>query len=203
MPVHAHHFIKGAEPDRTPLLMLHGSGSTEQDMVPLASKFAPTSMAVAVRGAIPWERGFAFFRRFEDRSIDEDNLVSRAAQLADEVAQIGMDFHFPRPPIAVGFSNGAIMAAALVMLYPGHLSGAVLLRPLSPFAIDPSSHIPGTPALIIDGHHDERRLPGDGARLARRLARMGADVTHHLLPTGHSITEDDIRLVRQWLGPLL
>jgi len=109
MPFHAHHFIKGAGLDSTPLLMLHGSGGTEQDMVPLASQFAPTSTAVAVRGARPWERGFAFFRRFEDRSIDEGDLVARAAQLADEVAQIGMDFHFPRPPIAVGFSNGAIM----------------------------------------------------------------------------------------------
>ena len=203
MSFHVHHVTKGAGPDSTPLLMLHGSGGTEQDMVPLASQIAPTSTAVAVRGAMPWERGFAFFRRFEDRSIDEGDLVARAARLADDIAQIGRDFRFSRPPIAVGFSNGAIMAAALVMLYPGHLSGAVLLRPLSPFAIDPNSRILGTRALIIDGDLDERRLPGDGARLAKRLARMGADVTHHLVPTGHSITEDDIRLVREWLTPLL
>jgi phospholipase/carboxylesterase len=203
MPSHHYHFIDGAGPNRTPLLMLHGSGGTEQDMVPLASQLAPTSMAVSVRGAVPWDRGFAFFRRFEDRSIDEGDLVARAAQLADAVVQIEINYHFPRPPIAVGFSNGAIMAAALVMLYPSHLSGAVLLRPLSPFAINPNTRVPGTPALIIDGHHDERRLPGDGGRLAQRLMQIGAHVTHHLLPTGHSITEDDIRLVREWLTLLV
>ena len=203
MPVHHYRFIEGAGPDKTPLLMLHGSGRTEQDMVPLAGQFAPASMVVAVRGAVPWDDGFAFFRRFEDRSIDERDLVARAGRLVDDVTQIGMDYGFPRPPIAVGFSNGAIMAAALIMLYPGYLSAAVLLRPLSPLAIEPSTRVPGTPALIIDGRDDERRLPGDGARLAQRLARMGADVTHHLLPTGHSITEDDIRLVREWLRPLI
>jgi phospholipase/carboxylesterase len=186
-----------------PLLMLHGSGGTEKDMAPLAGQFAPASTGVAVRGAVPWEGGFAFFRRFEDRSIDEGDLVVRAARLADEIAQIEMDYRFPRPPIAVGFSNGAIMAAALVMLYPGLLTGAVLLRPLSPFATDPNTHVPGTPVLIIDGHHDERRLPDDGVRLAQRLARMGASVTRYPLPTGHSITGEDIRMAREWLGPLL
>ncbi|MGY8681669.1 esterase [Bradyrhizobium sp. UFLA05-153] len=203
MASHDYHFIKGAGVHDTPLLMLHGSGRTEQDMVPLAGQLAPASMAIAVRGALPWEGGFAFFRRFEDRSIDERDLIARAERLADEVDQFGMDYRFPKPPIAVGFSNGAIMAAALVMLYPRCLSGAVLLRPLSPFAVDPAMRVPGTPAIIVDGHYDERRSPGDGARLARSLGRMGAEVTHHLLPTGHSIIEDDIRLAREWLRPLL
>jgi phospholipase/carboxylesterase len=203
MASHDHHFIKGAGLHDTPLLMLHGSGRTERDMLPLAGQLAPASMAVAVRGSLPWEGGFAFFRRFEDRSIDERDLVARADRLADEVAQFGIDYRFPKPPIAVGFSNGAIMAAALVMLYPGCLSGAVLLRPLSPFTVDPRTRVPGTPVLIVDGRDDERRSPGDGGRLARSLTRMGAEVAHHLLPTGHSIGEDDIRLAREWLEPLL
>lgn len=203
MPSHHHYLVRGAGLDYTPLLMLHGSGGTEQDMVPLASQLAPSAMAVAIRGAVPWEGGFAFFRRFEDRSIDERDLLARAGRLADEVAQIGIDYRFPKPPIAVGFSNGAIMAVALLMLYPQCLSAAVLLRPLSPFATDPATRLPRTPVLIIDGRHDERRSPGDGARLARRLAHMGAEATHHQLPTGHAITEDDIRLVREWLRPLL
>ncbi|MGV7219741.1 alpha/beta hydrolase [Bradyrhizobium sp. UFLA05-112] len=113
MASHDHYFIKGAGVYDTPLLLLHGSGRTEQDMVPLAGQLAPASTAVAVRGALPWEGGFAFFRRFEDRSIDERDLIARADRLADEVNQFGMDYRFPKPPIAVGFSNGAIMAAAL------------------------------------------------------------------------------------------
>ncbi|WP_298870796.1 esterase [uncultured Bradyrhizobium sp.] len=203
MPSHDHYLLGGAGLGHTPLLMLHGSGGTEQHMVPLARQLAPSAMAVAVRGSMPWEGGFAFFRRFEDRSIDERDLVARAGRLADDVAHIGVDYRFPKPPIAVGFSNGAIIAAALLMLYPQCVSAAVLLRPLSPFATDPGTRLPRTPVLIIDGHHDERRSPGDGARLANRLAHMGAEMTHHQLPTGHSITEDDIRLGREWLRPLL
>jgi phospholipase/carboxylesterase len=202
MPSHHHLFIPGAESSHTPLLLLHGSGGSERDMVPLAAKLSPESMAVVVRGAVPWEGGFAFFRRFDDRSIDERDLLDRAGALAEYVAQIGAGRGFPKPSIAVGFSNGAIMAAALVMLHPGLLSGAVLFRPLSPFATDPETRIPGTPVLIIDGRDDTRRSPGDGAYLAQRLARMGANVMHHELPTGHSLTEDDLRLAREWLVSL-
>jgi phospholipase/carboxylesterase len=203
MSPYSYQVIDGAGQDHTPLLLLHGSGGSEQDMVPLASQLAPASFTVAIRGAVPWEHGFAFFRRFEDRTIDEDDLVARAAELADAMVRIGTDHHFPRRPIAVGFSNGAIMAATLLMLYPDRLSGLVLFRPLSPFADDPDVRVPEIPTLIIDGQHDERRSPGDGARLAQRLLQMGARVTHHVLPTGHPITDDDIRLAREWLRPLL
>ena len=196
---HHHHCIAGAEPSHTPLLLLHGSGGTEQDMVPLAAALAPRSTAVAIRGAVPWEHGFAFFRRFADRSIDERDLLARAGRLAEDIVQIGVDCRFQKPPVAVGFSNGA-MAATLVMLYSGPLSGAVLFRPLSPFASDPDKQIPATPVLIIDGRDDERRLPGDGARLALRMARIGADVAHHVLPAGHSLVADDLRLAREWLA---
>jgi phospholipase/carboxylesterase len=200
MLLHHHLFIPGAEPSHTPLLLLHGSGGTERDMVPLASELSPKSTAVALRGAAPWEGGFAFFRRFEDRSIDERDLLDRAGALAEYISQIGADRGFAKPPVAVGFSNGAIMAAALVMLYPGLLSGAVLFRPLSPLAADPDARIPENPVLIIDGSDDARRSPGDGARLAQRMARLGAEVTHHLLPTGHSLIADDLRLAREWLA---
>jgi phospholipase/carboxylesterase len=203
MPFHQYQLIAGTEPLRTPLLLLHGSGRTEQDMLPVATELSPTSMAVAVRGAVPWEGGFAFFRRFDDRSIDEGSVTAQARALAAFLAQISANHRFVRPPIAVGFSNGAIMAAALIMLYPHLLSGAVLFRPLSPFAADPPVSIPGTPVLITDGSDDDRRSPGDGSLLARRLAGLGASVAHHQLPVGHSITEHDRRLAREWLAPFL
>jgi phospholipase/carboxylesterase len=203
MPFHHYELIAGAETFHTPLLMLHGSGRTERDMIALANELSPKSMAVAVRGAVPWEGGFAFFRRFEDRSIDESSISVQARVLASCLEKIASDHRFARPPIAVGFSNGAIMAAALLMLYPHLLSGAVLFRPLSPFAADPRTSIPGSPVLITDGSDDHRRSPGDAALLASRLARLGASVTHHQLPVGHSITEHDRRLARDWLQRLL
>src|SRR5438477_5211229 len=113
MPVHYTRQIQSAEVDGTLLVLLHGSGRTEQDMVPLAARLSPGSSAVAIRGAIPWDNGFAFFRRFEDRSIDEDDLVTQTGVLADDILQIRAGCRLSRAPIGVGFSNGAIMAAAL------------------------------------------------------------------------------------------
>lgn len=101
--------------------------------------------------------------------------------------------------MAIGFSNGAIMAAALLLAHPDLLAGAILLRPLSPFSRDLPHRLNDTPVLIIDGKKDIRRSPGDGLRLAERLARAGASVTHHVLPVGHSITAEDKRIASEWL----
>lgn len=102
--------------------------------------------------------------------------------------------------MAVGFSNGAIMAAATLMTYPDLLSGAILLRPLPPFASPPRTNLDGTPVLVLDGADDERRTASDGARLAQELVTMRAAVTHEVLPVGHTVTEEDERLARAWLN---
>jgi phospholipase/carboxylesterase len=102
-------------------------------------------------------------------------------------------------PIAVGFSNGAIMAAALLLTRPGLLGGAILFRPLSPLSNDLPAIMQATPVLIVDGQDDTRRSSGDGFRLAERLTRAGAVVTHHVLPAGHAITSEDRQIAREWL----
>ncbi|RBO93920.1 hypothetical protein DFR74_102340 [Nocardia puris] len=102
-------------------------------------------------------------------------------------------------PLAVGFSNGAIMATALLTAQPGLLAGAILFRSLSPFADDPGCDLARVPVLMIDGANDVRRSAGDGLRLAGRLRRAGAQVTHYVLPVGHSITAADRTLAREWI----
>jgi phospholipase/carboxylesterase len=97
--------------------------------------------------------------------------------LADFIGDASTRYNFTRAPIAIGFSNGAIMAAALLLTRPGLLGGAILFRPLSPFRDDPSARLDGAPALIIDGERASRRSPGDGARLADPLARAGGSVS--------------------------
>jgi phospholipase/carboxylesterase len=160
----------------------------------------PQSTAIAVRGAIPWEEGYAFFRRFADRSIDEECILTQAPILAEFMVGVGAQYGLRERPILVGFSNGAIMAATLISIYPDLAAGAVLLRPLSPFATPASTRLPGTPVLIIDGGKDDRRMPIDGRRLAEQMKEAGAAVTHHQLPVGHAVTEADCALVRDWLG---
>jgi hypothetical protein len=91
------------------------------------------------------------------------------------------------------------MAAALLLTRPGLLRGAILFRPLSPFVNNLPTRLDNTPVLILDGEKDSRRSPGDGVRLAKRLTRAGATVSHHVLPVGHSITSMDQEIAREWL----
>ena len=195
-----HQFIPGFNPTMLPLVVLHASGGDERELVPLAGDLAPGSPILAVRGGIPFDGGFAFFHRLPDRSIDEADIASRAAILADFIGAASSQYGFARAPIAIGFSNGAIMAAALLLTRPGLLAAAILFRPLSPFRDDLPARLDGTPVLIIDGEKDTRRAPGDGAILAERLTRAGATVSHHTLPVGHSITAMDREIAREWLA---
>jgi phospholipase/carboxylesterase len=195
---HTGHFIPGTAPDHAPLILLHGSGGDEHELVSLATELAPGSPILGVRGTVPIDGGYAFFHRRADRSIDEADISARVPVLAAFINAVSADHRFPTHPIAIGFSNGAIMAAAMLLTYPGLLAGAVLFRPLSPFLQDLPTRLNGTPVLIIDGEKDTRRFPGDGARLAERLKRAGASVSHHVLPVGHSITEADRQIAWEW-----
>ena len=186
-----YHFIPGADPARAPLVLLHGSGGNERDLLPLAEELAPGSPILGIRGTVPIDGGYAFFHRFPDRTINEADISARTPVLADFIQSVMARQGLSEAPIAIGFSNGAIMAAALLLTRPRMLAGAILFRPLSPFTDDLPIRLDGTPVLITDGEKDSRRAPGDGLRLTERLQRAGARVTHHVLPVGHSITSRD------------
>jgi len=201
-PAYFHQLIADAAANGTPFVTLHGSGGDERDLTPLAAELAPGAPILALRGTVEIDGGFAFFHRRPDRSIDEADIEMRIPALAEFIKNTGARNGFAKPPIAIGYSNGAIMAAALLLTHPALFSGAILLRPLSPFAADCSPHPRGTPVLIIDGEKDSRRSPGDGARLAERFKRAEAIVTHHVLPGGHAITEMDKQIAQGWLTGL-
>ena len=195
----AHCFLPGTDTIAAPLVLLHGSGGNESDLLPLASELAPETAKLGIRGTIAMEGGYAFFHRLPDRRVDEADIAARAPALAEFIEASPARHNFARRPVAVGFSNGAIMAAALLLAHPGLLAGAILFRPLSPFSRDLAHRLDNTPVLIIDGEKDGRRSPGDGLRLAERLVRAGASVTHCVLPVGHAITAEDKRIAGDWL----
>ena len=93
-------------------MLLHGSGGDEHDLVPLAEELAPGSPVLAVRGTVAIDGGFAFFHRFPDRSIDETDITERTPMLADFIQATMVSHGVTTPPVVIGFSNGAIMAAA-------------------------------------------------------------------------------------------
>lgn len=179
-------------------MLLHGSDGSESDLLDLAHRLSPTSTRLGLRGKVQMPGGHAFFRRHPDRRVDEDDLRARMPELREAITMSAPDLR-GAVPVAVGFSNGAIMGAALLMSYPDLFSGVVLFRPLSPFAVPPPVDLGGAPVLVLDGDHDERRSAGDGSRLARDLRSMHAAVTHEALPAGHAISAQDESTARTWL----
>jgi len=147
--------------------------------------------------------GSLFFHRLPDRSIDEADIKERTPVLAEFIQNTVANHGITRPHVVIGYSNGAIMAAALLLTRPSLLAGAILFRPLSPFKDKLPTRLDGNPVLIIDGEKDIRRSPGDGALLAERLRDSGATVTHHVLPVGHSITALDRQIGRECLAWVL
>jgi phospholipase/carboxylesterase len=198
-PTHAHRFVPATEPTTEPLVLLHGSDGTEHDLLPLAEDLAPRAAKLAIRRTVTTDGGYSFFHRLPDRRVNHADLAARAPTLAQFIRTFRS---LNTQPVAVGFSNGAIMAAALLETHPALLAGAILFRPLPPFIQRPNIRLNGTPVLIIDGAEDDRRSPGDGRRVAQRLRHAEADVTHHLLPTGHALTREDVEIARTWLQSL-
>jgi phospholipase/carboxylesterase len=199
MRAHVYHFVSGVDPAEVPLVTLHGSGGNEHELVPVATELSAASPILGIRGTVSIDDGFAFFHRFPDRSIDEVDIMGRIPVLADFIKETMANLGLIQRPIAIGFSNGAIMAAALLLTHPTLLAGAVLFRPLSPFRDNVPVRLDRVPILIVDGEYDHRRSPGDGARLADRFRVAGAMVTHRLLPVGHSIGDADLSIARGWL----
>ncbi|MEV6279984.1 hypothetical protein [Nocardia sp. NPDC051832] len=196
---HTVSFAVGADTTRTPVVLLHGSHGHESDLMPLARELAPGATRLGIRGTVDMGEGYAFFHRLPDRRVDETDIAARVPVLADCLETACTNYKLTQRPLAIGFSNGAIMAAAMLLSRPGRLAGAILFRPLSPFIHEPGCRLDSTPVLIVDGAQDARRSPGDGQKLAEQLSAVGGLVSHHMLPVGHLVTAEDVEIGREWL----
>jgi phospholipase/carboxylesterase len=146
------------------------------------------------------DASFTFFRRQTDRSIDEMNLADKAAELSHLLLMIAQ--RHGQPALLIGFSSGAIMAAALIAGHTTLISGAVLLRPEKPFAQNCFPDLGGTPVLLVSGKDDERRERSDAVGLADQLRAAGAAVEWDELACGHGFDPEsgDVKLTRAWLA---
>jgi len=190
-----HRFEPGSPPA---LLLLHGTGGDENDLIPLGQLIRPGAALLSPRGEVDESGQLRFFRRLAPGVFDEADLVRRTHQLADFVEDQS-DRHHLRQIIAVGYSNGANIAASMLLLRPGILSGAILLRAMVPLELPHPPDLGGVPMLILSGKHDEMVSTDQPQRLAALLLGAGADVTLDWQETGHSLGPTDFRKAADWL----
>ncbi|SKA03567.1 alpha/beta hydrolase [Consotaella salsifontis] len=194
-----HRFEAGEDQSLAPLLLLHGTGGDERDLLPLGRLVAPGAALLSPRGKV-LEGGMPrFFRRLSEGVFDEADVARRAGELADFVAE-AREAYGIGAPLALGFSNGANIAAAMLLLHPEALAGAVLLRPMVPLASPPDGDLSGKPILMISGAADPLIASENPARLARTFRERDADLTHETVDAGHGLCERDLLLMKSWMA---
>lgn len=194
-----HRFEPGSRTGTPPLLLLHGTGGDENDLLQIGAMISPGSPLLSPRGRV-LENGMPrFFRRLAEGVFDEEDLRYRALELG-EFVEAARDRYGIDAPVAVGYSNGANIAAALLLMNPRALSGAILLRAMVPLTDPPAAHLDGKPVLILSGRQDPI-VPADNAdALVAMLSTAGAKVDHRILPVGHQLSQADVALARTWLA---
>jgi predicted esterase len=195
-----HRFIPGA-PTLPVLLLLHGTGGDESDLLPLGEALLPGAGRLSPRGKV-LENGMPrFFRRLAEGVFDLDDLRQRTVELADFVEAADQTYELKgRRPIAVGLSNGANIAASLLLLRPGTLGGALLLRPMVPLVPDTLPDLAGVAVQINAGQSDPLVPPPQSEALATLLGEAGASIKLHWIAGGHALTREDVEAGREWFG---
>jgi phospholipase/carboxylesterase len=183
------------------LLLLHGTGGTERDLVPLAQALAPGAAILSPRGKV-LEGGVAarFFRRHGEGVLDVEDLKARTDELAGFVRASAESYGFdPARVTAIGFSNGANIATGLLFRHPELLEGAALLRPMLPYVPEPAPDLSGKRVLIAAGEGDPMVPPNEPEDLARMLTGFGAEVATSTAPgAGHGLSQRDLEALRVW-----
>jgi phospholipase/carboxylesterase len=186
-----HRFEPGADPSLPPVLLLHGTGGDEADLLPLGREIAPGAALLSPRGNVLEGSMPRFFRRFREGLFDEDDVRRRAGELADFVAEARRAYGLAEP-LALGYSNGANIAAAVLLLHPNTLAGAILLRAMAPLTELPKPDLSGVPVLILSGVNDPIAPRSSAETLAAALLAAGARVERDDLPAGHGLTQADV-----------
>lgn len=199
-PALRHRFVPGTRRDVPALLLLHGTGGSEDDLLPLGERLLPGAALLSPRGQV-LENGMPrFFRRLAEGVFDVDDLRRRTRELADFVDAARRAYELATPPIAVGFSNGANIAAAVLLLRPGTLGGALLLRPMVPLVPEPLPELGGVPVQINAGTSDPVVTPEQSEALGDLLRRAGATVTVDWIRGGHGLTPADVEVGARFLA---
>ena len=186
--------------------MLHGTGSTEREILSLADAIDPEAAVLAPRGRVRENGAARWFRRFAEGQFDVDDVIARAGELAGFVAWarqeygLGSDEMDARPLSAVGFSNGANIALALAVLHPDTVTRALAFSGMYPLGDrELASPLPDSRILLLNGESDPMAASSSVDRLEAELLRVGAGVERVTRSGGHGITAEEIEKAQAWL----
>lgn len=196
-----HRFIPAeTSPAKRVLLLLHGTGGNEDDMIPLGRDLDPSAAILGLRGNV-LENGMPrFFRRIAEGVFDEEDVIRRANELADFIPEAAAKFEFdPARLTAVGYSNGANIAAAVILLRPGVIKSAILFRAMVPLQPAAKPDLSGTRVLICSGNHDPIIPLENAERLSAMLKSAGADMTLRVENASHQLVFAEIAAAKNWL----
>ncbi len=193
-----HLFNKGAN-DHFPLLLLHGTGGNEYDLLPLAEKIDSEASVLSVRGSVMEQGMPRFFRRLAEGVFDEEDLLYRTAELNDFIAQAAKEHSFQAEElIAIGYSNGANIAGSLLFHHQDSLNGALLFHPMVPRRGVEIPDLSGVSIFISAGRQDPICRPEETLELEKLLKNAGADVTVFWTDGGHQLTAEELEEAAQW-----
>lgn len=185
----------------TTLLLLHGTGGNETDLVPLGRMIAPGATLISPRGKI-LENGMPrFFKRLAEGVFDQEDLKVRTTELRDFISAAENEYGIePGSMVAAGYSNGANIAASMLFSYPDAFNKAILFRAMVPFEMETLPDLSGKAVFISAGRQDPL-IPADQTEvLATMLRDAGADVTLEWLAPGHGLVREDVERAKAWLA---
>jgi phospholipase/carboxylesterase len=183
------------------LLLLHGTGGDENDLIPMGQTLDPSANLLSVRGRVDEQGAHRFFRRFGEGNFDQENMLNETEALASFLSTASAEYGFDAEQVyAVGFSNGANIGASLLLRHPEALRGAFLIRAMVPFEPESPPALMGTRVLISSGEFDPMVPRANAERLAAILVQGGADVEHVWAAVGHNLTRQELEHGREWLS---
>jgi phospholipase/carboxylesterase len=199
-------FIHRFQPAQTPnarvLLLLHGTGGDENDLLPIGRMLDRDAALLSPRGKVMENGNPRFFRRFAEGVFDEQDVIRRAGELADFINAAAAEYQFTIEQVtAVGYSNGANIAAAVLLVRPEAIRNAILLRAMLPLSEATAPDLHGHHVLISAGEDDPIVPASEGTKLAEVLRSGGANVTLVTQHAGHNLVPEDFRVAQRWLTP--
>ena len=183
------------------LLVLHGTGGDETSLLPIAKLIDPEAAILSVKGKVLENGAPRYFRRLAEGVFDMEDLHFRTQELADFVAEAKVFYCLnPDQIMAVGYSNGANIAASLLLARPETINGGILLRAMVPFEPPSLNNLRSKRIFISEGQFDPIVPTEHGTRLAELFRERGADVTLLWNETDHRLSQSEIKAAKEWLG---